>query len=140
MGNIASSLSDIAKKNCAVTYSFGNGREFPQNIEATRAPFAQPVAPEPRLGANLGTKLTQAFNNDLTDCVEVFTPFSAFGHLGNGQGLFRSARSLIQPYFGAEEPSPLMLKAILEGLQEFQAKISAECEEEFKECAFKRPG
>ena len=46
--------------------------------------------------------LSALTNNDLKDCVEVFTPFSAFGHLGNGEGLFRnyrSARSLFQVIF-----------------------------------------
>ena len=35
MGNIATKLSEIAKANCAVTYSFGNGRDFGQNIVPT---------------------------------------------------------------------------------------------------------
>ena len=35
MGNIATKLSEIAAANCAVTYSFGNGRDFPQNIVPT---------------------------------------------------------------------------------------------------------
>ena len=60
--------------------------------------------------------------------MEVFTPFSAFSHLGNGQGLFRSARAL-QPFLlEGQELSPVMVKAILEGLREFQDKISEECE------------
>ena len=59
--------------------------------------------------------------------MEVFTPFSAFTHLGNGQGLFRSAKTL-QPYVQEGlELNPIMVKAILEGLQEFQDKISEEC-------------
>lgn len=89
MGNIKSQLLDplskIAADNCKVTYSFGNGRS---------AGF------EPRLNTGL---VTAAFNDDLTDCVEVFTPFSAFSHLGNGEGLFRNARDareLALPYFG----------------------------------------
>lgn len=114
MGNIRSKLSEIAAANCKVTYSFGNGREFP----------ATNVAFEPRLNTAL---VTAAFNDDLTDCVEVFTPFGAFSHLGNGQGLFRSARMLARPYFGDGEPSPLMVKAILQALQEFQEKIAQEC-------------
>ena len=89
---------------------------------------------EPRLGLGIGTRLASAFNGDLKDCVEVFTPFSAFQHLGNGQGLFRQAKSLIRPYFGAQEPSPLMMKAIYEGLREFQEKIEAECDSEFGQC------
>ena len=64
----------------------------------------------------------------ISDCVEVFTPFSAFSHLGNGQGLFRSAKAL-QPYVQEGlELNPIMVKAILEGLQEFQDKISEECQ------------
>lgn len=113
MGNIRSKLSEIAAANCKVTYSFGNGREF----QTANLAF------EPRLNTAL---VTAAFNDDLTDCVEVFTPFGAFSHLGNGQGLFRSARALAQPYFDGE-PSPLMVKAILQALQEFQEKIAQEC-------------
>ena len=60
--------------------------------------------------------------------MEVFTPFSAFSHLGNGQGLFRSARAL-QPFLlEGQELNPVMVKAILEGLRDFQDKISEECE------------
>ena len=99
MGNVATKLSEIAKANCAVTYSFGNGRDFPQTIVPSVGPLAAPVR-QPR------KKLVQAaFNDDLTDCVEVYTPFSALGHLGNGQGLFRHfryARSLFQVFLSTE--------------------------------------
>ena len=132
---IPSQLSSIAKANCAVTYKIGNnhGRDFP---EATNSIVPTGVLlMEPRVNTALVTALV---NDDLTDCVEVFTPFSAFSHLGNGQGLFRSAKSL-QPLFaaggfGSGEPSPLMVKAILEGLEEFQEKISAECDSQFQDC------
>ncbi len=124
MGNIRSSLSAIAAENCKVTYSFGNGRGFSENIAPSVAPQ---MRIEPRANAGL---VTAAFNNDLTDCVEVFTPFSAFSHLGNGQGLFRSARALARPYFETDEPSPIMLKAVLTGLQTFQEKIADECKDQ----------
>ena len=81
---------------------------------------------------NFRAKKGMIFFNNLhgfliSDCVEVFTPFSAFSHLGNGQGLFRSAKAL-QPYVQEGlELNPIMVKAILEGLQEFQDKISEEC-------------
>jgi len=134
MGQYVTKLSEIAAANCAVTYSFGNGRDFPQNIVPTVGP-----GPRPLVGVRQPRKklLSALTNNDLTDCVEVFTPFSAFGHLGNGQGLFRnyrSARSLFQPYFGDQEPSPLMLQAIMQGLEEFQEKMSTECDDKFKNC------
>ena len=96
MGNIATKLSEIAAANCAVTYSFGNGRDFPQTIVPSVGPLAAYPVRQPR--KKLVSKLV---NNDLTDCVEVFTPFSAFGHLGNGQGLFRHfrhTRSLFQVF------------------------------------------
>ena len=35
MGNIAEKLSGIAKDNCAVTFKFGNGREFPQRFQTS---------------------------------------------------------------------------------------------------------
>merc|ERR1712066_293305 len=130
MGNIAEKLSGIAKDNCAVTFSLNPGREFPQSI-------APSVGLLPGVRQPRKSLLQAAVNNDLTDCVEVFTPFSAFGHLGNGEGLFRhyrSAKSLFQPYFGSEEPSPLMLQAILQGLEEFQEKMSFECTDKFKDC------
>ena len=64
--------------------------------------------------------------------MEVFTPFSAFSHLGNGQGLFRSAKAL-RPFLDeGQELSPIMVKAILEGLREFQDKIAQECEDDPK--------
>jgi hypothetical protein len=109
MGNIATSLSSIAAANCAQTYSFTfNGRDFPQNT-ALVEDIGLHI--ESGSGRQLLTKLTNAFNNDLTDCVEVFTPISAFSHLGNGQGLFRSGKAI--PYF--EKVSPAMIDAIMKG-------------------------
>ena len=71
---------------------------------------------------------TNAFNNDLTDCVEVFTPAGVFGHLGNGEGLFRSAK-MLKPYLSkGQELTPLMMKAVMEGLEEFQNKLAEECD------------
>ncbi len=91
MGNALTNLRQIAADNCAQTFSFSIGRSFGENT----ALFD--IGGESS-GRQLPQKITNAFNNDLTDCVEVITPFSAFGHLGNGQGLFRSGRAM--PYHG----------------------------------------
>ena len=40
----------------------------------------------------------------------------------------------LKPYFGDQEPSPLMLQAIMQGLEEFQEKMSTECDDKFKNC------
>ena len=42
--------------------------------------------------------------------------------------------SFLKPYFGDQEPSPLMLQAIMQGLEEFQEKMSTECDDKFKNC------
>ena len=76
MGNLKSSLSQIAADNCAQTFSFsfGNGRQFPE------ATTVGPFAIQPRVNANL---LTAAFNDDLTGKIfefsrEKYYYFSAF--------------------------------------------------------------
>ncbi len=109
MGNALTNLQTIAQDNCAVTYSFtfGNGRSFMEN---TALPGGGRKAEA--TGRQLTNKITSAFNNDLTDCVEVITPFSVFGHLGNGQGLFRNARAM--PY-ETGNITPEQLSVILQG-------------------------
>ena len=65
--------------------------------------------------------------------MEVYTPASYFkNHLFNGEGLFRSAK-MLQPYMQGRELNPLVMKAILQGLEEFQEKLALECDEVCKE-------
>ena len=45
-----------------------------------------------------------------------------------------SVTIFLKPYFGDQEPSPLMLQAIMQGLEEFQEKMSTECDDKFKNC------
>ena len=72
--------------------------------------------------------LTNAFNDDLTDCVEVYTPASYLNHFGNGAGLFRSAK-MLRPYLeGHRNLNPDVVQAVLQGLEEFQEKIASDCE------------
>lgn len=122
MGNIASNLKNIAAQNCAATYSFTfNGRHLPQEPATKLADFKV----EARV--NTAGLINSAFNNDLTDCVEVYTPASIFSHLGNGQGLFRK-RSTHHMAGMIQSPSPEFAKAILLGMEAFQGKIASYCD------------
>ena len=47
---------------------------------------------------------------------------------------FFNTHFFLKPYFGDQEPSPLMLQAIMQGLEEFQEKMSTECDDKFKNC------
>ena len=81
-----------------------------------------------KFGRQKRATLTNAFNDDLTDCVEVYTPASYLNHFGNGMGLFRSAK-MLRPYLeGHRNLNPDVVQAVLQGLEEFQEKIASDCE------------
>ena len=67
----------------------------------------------------------------LSKLTDLYIPIYSFFYSTLGYSIITS---FLKPYFGDQEPSPLMLQAIMQGLEEFQEKMSTECDDKFKNC------